>query len=358
VSNSRIITLRRMLHGNGSGVKLFALATTLLVFGGLFLGTRPGFASQTDPTSQDLAMLEAAAQMTLGSARIVEETRYVMTGCIRLLVFWKCGDDVGGGYIRRSISAGDPAVHRIQVLFGSDPAKAPRRINNWGAGTEAISQSASAFFGFMKSTQSNSPDEAQADIGKQTAQGKFAFSAILSFVDGRNAVSRTEPLFSDLDLNLHQMDKAQQLVLNHLGESRLMRRLEPARRRCPASQGFLQAVDELIGAALEGHPTPVTSCYTYNAKNYTIALKRRTPYASKQVEVALRSGTTLRAVYRNLIDAEFSVMNDKLERSNFELWIGTSGRLRGVPMQIIYRPNWWFQVVLNRNEPSNPTEAR
>ena len=30
----------------------------------------------------------------------------------------------------------DPSLRMIQLLFGSDPAKAPRAINRWGAGTE------------------------------------------------------------------------------------------------------------------------------------------------------------------------------------------------------------------------------
>jgi hypothetical protein len=339
VSNSRVIAFR-----------------LLQVFGGLFFVAMPGFASQTVVPSLDHSMLESASRMTLGPARTVQESNYVMTACVRLVVFWKCADDVGGGYIRRSVSSINPDARRIQVLFGSDPAKAPRRINNWGAGTEAISGSSSAFFGFMKSTQSSSPEEAQADLGKQTAQGKFAFSAIMSFVDGRIAVSRSVPLFSNGDLNLHQMDLAQELVLAHLGESRSIRRLESPSRQCPTSQGFLQAVDELIGVALAGSAAPVTRCYTYNAKNYTISLKQRTQSVSKQVEVAMKSGTNLRAGYRNLIEAGFSVMNDKSERSNFELLLGTDGRLRGVPVQIIYRPNWWFQVVLNLNDPPSSTE--
>jgi hypothetical protein len=31
----------------------------------------------------------------------------------------------------------------------------------------------------------------------------------------------------------------------------------------------------------------------------------------------------------------------------FTVYTGTQGTLRGVPVQICYQPNWWFQVVLN-----------
>src|SRR5215813_2152016 len=88
---------------------------------------------------------------------------YAMTARVRLLFFWVGKDDVGGGYIRRGVASEDPREEFFQVLFGSDPAKAPRSINRWGAGTEvswhksAVAASslqedvtASAFFGFMK----------------------------------------------------------------------------------------------------------------------------------------------------------------------------------------------------------------
>jgi hypothetical protein len=31
----------------------------------------------------------------------------------------------------------------------------------------------------------------------------------------------------------------------------------------------------------------------------------------------------------------------------FTIVLGTQGALRGVPVQIRYQPNFWFQVVLN-----------
>ena len=37
----------------------------------------------------------------------------------------------------------------------------------------------------------------------------------------------------------------------------------------------------------------------------------------------------------------------------FTILAGTEGSLRGIPVQIRYQPNWWFQVVLNL-VPGNP----
>jgi len=61
---------------------------------------------------------------------------YDVTARVRLLLFRAGKDDVGGGYIRRGVSSDDPRKEFFQVLFGSDPAKAPRAINRWGAGTK------------------------------------------------------------------------------------------------------------------------------------------------------------------------------------------------------------------------------
>src|SRR5215467_6730607 len=80
------------------------------------------------------------AQTALDSVRVGPEAAvqydYVMTARVRLLLFWAGKDDVGGGYIRRGRLKEEPRKEFFQVLFGSDPGKAPRSINRWGAGTE------------------------------------------------------------------------------------------------------------------------------------------------------------------------------------------------------------------------------
>ena len=85
-----------------------------------------------------------------------------MTCKLRLLFFWAGRDDVGGGYVRIGKASGEERQQMIQILFGSDPAKAPLAINRWGAGTEVLRSAdsgqpaASAFFGFMKSSKGQS----------------------------------------------------------------------------------------------------------------------------------------------------------------------------------------------------------
>src|SRR5215475_14218029 len=86
-------------------------------------------------TSDHQPVVEALGWIRSTPRQIVQYN-YTMTARVRLLFFWAGKDDVGGGYIRRGVSSEDPREEFFQVLFGSDPAKAPRSINRWGAGTE------------------------------------------------------------------------------------------------------------------------------------------------------------------------------------------------------------------------------
>jgi hypothetical protein len=296
------------------------------------------------------ARFDDAVRWILSSARDAIQYDYVMTAKVRLLLFWVGADDVGGGFIRRSTSASEPKIRQIQVLFGSDPAKAPRHINHWGAATEAVNGNSSAFLGFMKSTKADSASDAEAEVRKQqTDQDSHAFEAILSVVQDGEALSRRAPLLFDTDFNLHQLEQAQGLAIQRLKDDLRPRQLAGPELQCGSSRGFLQAVDELIGQALNNASSaPRSLCYTYNARNYTLTLDERSRVSSKTIKVQRKNNTKLEKTYRDLVDARFSVLNQTTrEVTYFELLLASSGNLRGVPVQIIHQPNWWFQVVLN-----------
>src|SRR5215831_13217195 len=89
----------------------------------------------SSPTSDRQPVTEALGWIRSTPGQAVQYN-YAMTARVRLLFFWAGKDDVGGGYIRHGVSTEDSRKEFFQVLFGSDPAKAPRTINRWGAGTE------------------------------------------------------------------------------------------------------------------------------------------------------------------------------------------------------------------------------
>src|SRR5271156_2929397 len=200
------------------------------------------------------------------SSRDLRQFDYAMTVRVRLIFFWVSKDDVGGGYIRRGISKDDPRLELFQVLFGSDPAKAPKQINRWGAGTEAewhanpisspVTSSpdavvASAFFGFMKSSKGKSVSEMQAELKKEKDQGEHAFTGILSRVEAGQAFSLMVALNSNQDFNLHQYDTAEPLMIEKLSSSEKPVRTLGDGTHCDRAGEFLGTVAELMDAALK-----------------------------------------------------------------------------------------------------------
>jgi hypothetical protein len=290
---------------------------------------------------------------------------YVMTARVRLLVLWAGKDDVGGGYIRRGYQADDRRQESIQVLFGSDPAKAPKAINRWGAGTEVLWHKdavanfsdggaddvvASAFFGFMKSSKGKSAAEMQQELKTEKDHGEHLFTGILSRVDSGRAVSVTVPLSSQTDFNLHQYSEAEPLIFEKLSksENRPLRELSDF-EGCARASEFLATVAQLMDAALKGRTQAQSLCYVYNAEVNTLTLARAIPVGKLAVQVkSAEGGMMVDKAYTDLLEAEFVSTGAKTgKRSEFTITTGTKGELRGVPVQIRYQPNWWFQVVLN-----------
>jgi len=308
-------------------------------------------------TAEQAAIQEAASWIGR-TDKIDSEYDYVMTCKVRLLLFWAGSDDVGGGYVRIGQATGEERQQMIQILFGSDPAKAPLAINRWGAGTEVLrssdsgQQTASAFFGFMKSSKSQSVVAMQRELSREKNNGDHLFEAIISRVDEGQALTTSVPYTSSRDYDLHQYPEAEKTTLQQL-ENNPARHIESlqgaARQACPRAGEFLSTTLQLMDDAVAGRTTPVSYCYLYNAHHYTATLLSVHSVAEKTVHVNLRGkGGPLDRTYRHLKEAHFVVVGQETgAKSIFDILLGTEGNLRGAPVQITYEPNWWFQVVLN-----------
>jgi hypothetical protein len=317
--------------------------------------------SASSPTSDRQPVTEALGWIRSTPRQIVQYN-YTMTARVRLLFFWVGKDDIGGGYIRRGVSSDDPREELFQVLFGSDPAKAPRAINRWGAGTEiswhknAVDSSSShedvttsAFFGFMKSSRGKSAAEMQEELKRERERGEHSFTGILSRVEPARAISLVTGLQSDTDYNLHDYAQAEPVMLDRLSSSmQPLRTLQDA-DRCPRSEEFLATVAELIDAAVAAGKAPESRCYVYDAQENTLTLEHVSPVHSLPVQLhGPNNSVLLNTSYTDLLQLDF-VSAHKLtgKKVYFSILVGTRGELRGVPVQIRYQPNWWFQVVLN-----------
>lgn len=330
------------------------LATLFLLFLSVLLPASSSPVADRQPIDEALLWVH-------NSPRHLAQYDYVMTARVRLFFFWAGKDDVGGGYIRRGVSTEDPRLEFIQVLFGSDPLKAPRAINRWGAGTEvswhkepvgpAHSEDvmASAFFGFMKSSQGKSASEMQSELEREKKQGLHSFTGILSRVEPSRALSLVAPLQSDTDFNLHDYDHAEPLMLENLADSTRPVRFLQDSARCPRSAEFLATVAELLDGATRGAPAPQSRCYVYDAQENTLTLEKLVPVESLAVRLHGQNNVVLLdETHKNLLQLDFvSAHKSTGKKVYFTIYVGTQGALRGVPVQICYQPNWWFQVVLN-----------
>lgn len=340
-----------------AAIRLSLLSSTLFLAFNLASSPSPSPAAPSDQQS-----ISEALQWVRTPSHGVVQYDYIMTARVRLLFFWAGKDDVGGGYIRRGVSADDPRQEFFQVLFGSDPAKAPRAINRWGAGTEVSMHrdpvrqnatqddvTASAFFGFMKSSRGKSVNEMQEELRKEKDRGEHSFTGILSRVEPAQAISLVVNLQSNTDYNLHQFEAAEPLMLEKIGGSAQPVRSLLNEQRCPRAKEFLATVAELMDAALAGQPAQLSRCYVYDAQENTLTLAGISRVPAFAVHLAgPNNSSLLDSSYNDLMQMDF-VSTHKLtgKKVYFSIVSGTQGDLRGVPVQICYQPNWWFQVVLN-----------
>ncbi len=314
------------------------------------------------PTASDRAPIVEALGWVRNAPADPVQFDYVMTARVRLLFFWTGKDDVGGGFIRRGFSKNDPRQELLQVLFGSDPAKAPRAINRWGAGTEVIRHKeapstpangddivSSAFFGFMKSSTGKSASEMQEELKKEKDHGEHLFTGILSRVDAGRAISLTVPLSSEIDYNLHQYAQAEPIMLEKLSSSQRPPRVLENSGGCARAGEFLGTVSELLDSALQNHGGPRSLCYVYDAQVNILTIEHTVSVPKLAVKTKTSKGAMLAdRTYEDLLETDFLTANQATGRKvYFSILVGTKGDQRGVPVQIRYQPNWWFQVVLN-----------
>jgi hypothetical protein len=342
-------------------IRRAVLATAIL--GTSLLGrTRPAPAvpANAPALSETLRWLTAAP-------RFEAEYDFDLTVDIRLLLFWTSKDDVGGGYIKLGHAASDNSLEMIRLLFGSDPAKA-RGINRWGAGTEVARRGpqgaveSSAFFGFMKSSQGESAGAMQQELTSEKAQGQHRFEAVISRVDSGSAFSTTVPFYSDHDFDYRDLEAAEHAVLDEIQEdpARKVHTLDGAADACDRSNGFLSTVQDLAQEAGARTRTPVSQCYIYNSKQYTLTIDSSRTVAEKTIQTT-PAGTKQKVVrtYHDLEEARFLVLNHATgKKTYFSLLLGTTGSLRGAPVQIDYQPNWWFRIILNLRPPADEAAKR
>jgi hypothetical protein len=333
-------------------MKMRSLATSgcLAIF--LMLASVSGL-SQKEPASVPMIKIDEAARLVNLTPQSSVQHDYVVTAAVRLLLFWISRDDVGQGYIRLGVQPGETPLETIHLVMGSDPAKAPLGVNRWGAAAEVWSRtdSSGAFFGFMKAPKEESVSAARDELSREKESQRYQFEGIISRISNGQETSITVPINSAKDFTLHQLPLAQQMVMERLKTTTRTPRALDARslQGCATGSGFLFTLRELMTAALSGQKTPLTRCYIYFARRYTMTMNRCEPVKEMKVALKLRGATRkVEKIYRDLRKADFRIVNAQTGLpTDFQMVFGESGGLKGVPVQVEFQPNWWFRVTIN-----------
>ena len=276
------------------------------------------------------------------AAPVAAEHRYRLSAAIRPFFFWVGAKNVGGA---RIVWRDDGAGRKgYELLLGSDPDRAPRRINRWGWVREDADARGATMTGLMNRSEDDSLDQAKAGL---QSKGSYLFKLNRARVEDGTARAEATTLYAPQDYTFRQLGE----LLRFADEAKVTPRVRTGWLPPGTRPGLLFALADLVGAGVEAGRTPGTVSprphrvqFTFNAGIYDLVVT-----SWERVERARYGGRT----YEKLVRLEFESRNlEKGTTERFVLACGTEGPLAGVPVFVRYQPKWWFKVegVLDEEE--------
>jgi hypothetical protein len=274
----------------------------------------------------------------------VERHHYSISARVRpLLVFWISRSGVGDAVVTKRLG---PSEAGYSLLIGSDPDRAPRRINRWGYLNEEIRGGEATLIGLMTESDEDSIKQAEANIGRPVA-GDRTFKIIQATIDGDQARSIVTSVAAPAKYSFRQVHTVLELAQRESSEGP-----EATARviRLPSGTrpGFLMAIAELMhrhvdqwhssGRVQPGGPIN----YVYHGRIYELRATYTRPLASIEV-----GGTA----YAHVIASDFETRSAyDGEVSQFSITYGTEGPLAEIPLAVSYQPRWWMQIDLTLDD--------
>jgi hypothetical protein len=272
---------------------------------------------------------------------VVREHTYILNARVRpLLLFWIGRDNIGDARLTWHQSPGGRRA--FEFLVGSDPARAPRRINRWGFIVEELNADTAEILGVMSESSEETLEEAKAQVARQ--DDVKVFKASRTTIAATKAVNGTMTVRAPAHLTYQNLDELLGLLPATPPNARTIE-VPPG-----VSQGFLIAMDGLIRASVEpcrteggGGPRRIAPLrYLYNQTFYDVSLVSCRHAAA----MPAHGGTAT-----DLIDGRFRITNRTTKHNtDFRIVYGASGALKEVPVRAFFRPRWWMEVELVLNQ--------
>jgi hypothetical protein len=272
-----------------------------------------------------LAVALIVLGVDLGAEGTLERHHYSIAARVRpLLVFWIGRSGVGDAIVTRRLSP-DEATYAL--LIGSDPDRAPRRINRWGYIKEDIRGTEARLVGLRAESEEEPIEQAEANL-KTQARGDHPFKIIRATVNGEQAQSVVTSIGAPHDYTFRQLQTVLDLALRDSPEATpRVTHLPPGTR-----PGFLVALADVMQTPAR----PVR--YVYHGRLYEI----RQTGARTIPDVRIAS-----ASYGRGIAGEFTITSaHDGDQTRFSMTYGTEGRFAQVPLTVSYQPRWWMEINL------------
>jgi hypothetical protein len=305
------------------------VAAVAAVVGALLIGAQGSAVSAGAPS----------LGLTAGGAPASDQTvrhHYVMSARVRpLLLFWIGRSNVGDAIVTR---AATPHETRYSLLIGSDPDRAPRRINRWGYIEERIHGEAATVVGLMTESEEESVEEAEANLRRE-GSGVHTFKVIHAAIDADRSRSVVTAVGAPADYSFRQLQAVLALAEDGgtAGPSRVVQLPQGTR------PGFLSAMAEIIHAQAESARagtvrTGAPLTYVYHGKLYEL----------RGTSVQFKPTFDVNASqYTRVVSGQFATKNlADGEETRFGLSYAIDGGLAEVPLTVSYQPRWWMQVNL------------
>ncbi len=291
----------------------------------------------------------AHAPRTATAGDEFEEWHYTMNVHIRLLLFWISREGVGGARIASRVGA--DGARSLHLLIGSDPTRAPMRINRWGYVAENVAGPSAELVGVMTQADERSIEQARRNLGRST--GTHAFRAIRCRLGQGEARSTVIHLSLPEDFSFRDVNA----LLARLPQTGpVVRTISVPDGTEP---GFLFALQSLLHASVESYRRSGRAddiCAKPLLFVYNASLWELTQRSSRLLSAPAVGPHRCRAA----IEGRFVVRNKATgDAAEFLITYGAGDPFAEVPLRIVYRPRWWLEaeLVLDGSDPASGTMA-